>query len=102
MCRKITISLEPTTPVKNCELKAPKVFKIGAKTFCLSNYGKMLFQDAGEFCRDLNARLPLPRNKQESDDFVRILPDIGITKVSSFLSVILDISIGITAEGTVS
>ena len=32
----------------------------------------MKHPEAFEFCKKLNARLPLPRNKQEVDEFIKI------------------------------
>ena len=34
--------------------------------------GKHRHVNAIELCRNLNARLPLPRNKEEADEFVKI------------------------------
>merc|ERR1712019_208526 len=34
----------------------------------------MKHPEAFEFCKKLNARLPLPRNKQEADEFLKISP----------------------------
>ena len=36
--------------------------------------GKNTHSAAVEVCKNLNARLPLPRNKQEADEFLKISP----------------------------
>ena len=59
--------------VPKCTLTgAVKDFNVGEHSYCVVDHGKMRHPVAFEFCKKLNARLPLPRNKQEADEFLKI------------------------------
>ena len=46
-----------------------------ARSYCVVDHGYMKHSDAVEFCRKLNARLPLPRNQNEAEKFLKISQD---------------------------
>ena len=66
-------------PVKTCTLKNAKEVKIGGSKYCLANLGTSLFGKAKSACRALNARLPLPRNDQETKDLLAAFKVLNIT-----------------------
>ena len=45
---------------------------VNGRSYCVADHGRMKHPEAFEFCKKLNARLPLPRNKQEADEFIKI------------------------------
>ena len=45
---------------------------VNGRLYCVADHGRMKHPEAFEFCKKLNARLPLPRNKQEADEFIKI------------------------------
>ena len=49
-----------------------KNFTVGGHSYCVIDEGEMKHPQAVETCRKLNARLPLPRNRAEVDEFVKI------------------------------
>ena len=49
-----------------------KNINVGGRSYCVVDHGKKKHPVAFEFCKKLNARLPLPRNKQEADEFLKI------------------------------
>ena len=51
-----------------------KNFNVDGRSYCVVDHGKKKHSEAFEFCKKLNARLPLPRNKQEADEFLKISP----------------------------
>ena len=64
--------------VSNCTLTDDKYFgpvtniKINGHSYCVVNKGSDKHPQAFETCKKLNARLPLPRNKEEVDAFLKI------------------------------
>ena len=83
-------SLAPSLGVvKNCTLTPGKIWTIWGKwgstayvkninvdgrSYCAVDKGDYNHTAAFEICKKLNARLPLPRNKQEADEFLKISP----------------------------
>ena len=51
---------------------AVKHINVDGRSYCVVDHGKKKHPEAFEFCKKLNARLPLPRNKQEADEFLKI------------------------------
>ena len=47
---------------------------VDGRSYCVIDCGQKSHPDAFEFCKKLNARLPLPRNKQEANEFLKISP----------------------------
>ena len=61
--------------VTKCSLTgAVKNIKVDGRSYCVVDHGSKKHPEAVEFCRNLNARLPLPRNKGELDEFRKISP----------------------------
>ena len=53
---------------------AVKNINVDGRSYCVVDHGKKKHLDAFEFCKKLYARLPLPRNKQEADEFLKLSP----------------------------
>ena len=51
-----------------------KIIKVYERTYCVVDHGNKKHHEAVELCKKLNARLPLPRNKAELDEFRKISP----------------------------
>ena len=49
-----------------------KNINVDGRSYCVVDHGNKKHPDAVKFCKNLNARLPLPRNKKESDEFLKI------------------------------
>ena len=49
-----------------------KNINVDGRSYCVVDHGKKKHPEAFEFCKQLNARLPLPRNKKEADEFLKI------------------------------
>ena len=61
--------------VTKCTLTGTvKKINVDGRMYCISFHGNKKHSGAFELCKKLNARLPLPRNKQEADEFLRISP----------------------------
>ena len=45
---------------------------VDGRSYCVVDHGIKTHPEAFEFCKKLNARLPLPRTKQESEKFLDI------------------------------
>ena len=61
--------------VAKCTLTgAVKNITVDGRSYCVVDHGKKKHPKALKFCKKLNARLPLPRNKQEADEFLKISP----------------------------
>ena len=61
--------------VANCTLTGDvKNINIEGRSYCVVDHGNKKHPDAVEFCKKLNARLPLPRNKQEAEEFLNLNP----------------------------
>ena len=59
--------------VAKCTLAgAVKKIKVDGRSYCIVDHGNKKHPDAVKFCKNLNARLPLPRNKQEAVEFLKI------------------------------
>ena len=59
--------------VEKCTLTgAVKNFNVDGRSYCVVDHGNKKHPVAFEFCRKLNSRLPLPRNKAEQDEFRKI------------------------------
>ena len=53
---------------------AIKNINVDGRSYCVVDHGPKKHPDAFEFCKKLNARLPLPRNKQEAVEFLKLSP----------------------------
>ena len=53
---------------------AVKNINVDGRSYCVVDHGKKKHLDAFEFCKKLYARLPLPRNKQEADELLKLSP----------------------------
>ena len=51
-----------------------KNINVDGRSYCVVDHGDKKHPEAFAFCKNLNARLPLPRNKQEADEFLKISP----------------------------
>ena len=51
---------------------AVKNINVDGRSYCVVDHGNKKYPEAFEFCKKLNARLPLPRNKQEAAEFLKI------------------------------
>ena len=60
-----------------------KNFTVGGRSYCVVDEGGMKHPEAFETCRKLNARLPLPRNKAELDEFHKIGGKFSWTNVDA-------------------
>ena len=73
----VTFSALGTTlgVVTKCTLTG-KVTKINVdgRSYCVVDKGKNKHAEAVEICKKLNARLPLPRNQDEANEFLKISP----------------------------
>ena len=49
-----------------------KYFNVDGRSYCVVDHGIMRHSQAFDLCKSLNARLPLPRNRQEADEFIKI------------------------------
>ena len=59
--------------VTKCSLTGDvRNINVGGRSYCVVDHGNKKHPEAVKFCKDLNARLPLPRNKQEADEFIKI------------------------------
>ena len=59
--------------VKKCTLIGNvKRINVDSRSYCVLNIGKHTHPKAVVICKAINARLPLPRNKQELDEFRKI------------------------------
>ena len=47
---------------------------VDGRSYCVVDHGKRKHLEAVEWCKKLNARLPLPRTKAELDEFRKISP----------------------------
>ena len=56
---------------------AVKNIKVDGRSYCAVYHGSKKHTEAVEFCKNLNARLPLPRNKAELDSFVKFYKSYG-------------------------
>ena len=67
--------------VSKCTLIGAKRIDIYSGKYCVVNEGERSQSDAYSQCKELNARLPLPKNQAEMDAFINISPQntwIGI------------------------
>ena len=61
--------------VAKCTLSgAVNNINVDGRSYCVVDHGNKKHPDAFEFCKKLNARLPLPRNKQEAAEFLKLSP----------------------------
>ena len=59
--------------VAKCTLAgAVKNINVDGRSYCVVDHGNKKHPDAVKFCKIRNARLPLPRNKQEAVEFLKI------------------------------
>ena len=47
---------------------------VDGRSYCIVDKGNHKHSAAVDICKNLNARLPLPRNEKESDEFRKISP----------------------------
>ena len=45
---------------------------VDGRSYCVVDHGNKKHPDAIKICKNLNARLPLPRNKKEAEEFIKI------------------------------
>ena len=50
-----------------------KYASINGRAFCFIAKGRLKHNEAVKQCKSLNARLPLPRNKKEYDDYKKVM-----------------------------
>ena len=63
----VSLLLLEYTRSKKCTLPNAKTIKTSTKTFCAVDRGKTDDQfEAAELCKQINAKLPLPRNDEEN------------------------------------
>ena len=61
--------------VSKCTLTGTvKNINVDGRSYCVVDHGNKKHPDAVAHCKNLNARLPLPRNKAELDEFRKISP----------------------------
>ena len=61
--------------VAKCTLTGTvKNINVDGRSYCVVDHGLKKHPDAVKFCKNLNARLPLPRTKAELDEFRKISP----------------------------
>ena len=61
--------------VTSCTLHGKvKDINVDGRSYCVVDWGNMKHAQAIEFCKKLNARLPLPRSKKEADEFRKVIP----------------------------
>ena len=59
--------------VQQCTLTGSiKKIAYDGKTYCMVYHGRKSQDEAITFCKKLNAGLPLPKNKGEEDEFLKI------------------------------
>ena len=59
--------------VSKCSLNGTvKNINVNGRSYCVVDKGNHKHPEAIELCKKLNARLPLPRNEQESDELIKI------------------------------
>ena len=59
--------------VSSCTLTGDvKYFTVDGRSYCVIKKGKYTHPVALDLCKKLNARLPLPRNKKEASEFIKI------------------------------
>ena len=59
--------------VSKCSLNGTvKNINVNGRSYCVVDEGNHKHPEAIELCKKLNARLPLPRNEQESDELIKI------------------------------
>ena len=59
--------------VEKCTLTGPvKNINVKGRSYCVVDHGNKEHPTAFEFCKKRNARLPLPRNKKEAEEFIKI------------------------------
>ena len=51
-----------------------KNINVDGRSYCVVHHGRKKHPHAFELCKKLNARLPLPRNEQEADEFLKLSP----------------------------
>ena len=49
-----------------------KNINVEGRSYCVVDHGNKKHSEAFEFCKKLNARLPLPKNKEEAAEFRKI------------------------------
>ena len=76
-----------------CTLKNAINANIDGKLFCLAYVGQMKHREALKSCQDLNATLPLPRNRKEHFHFTESFKRLGIDKkIADFSTkIVLDV-----------
>ena len=73
--------------VPQCTLTGSvKIFSNDGNTYCMVNHGKKSQDAAIDFCKKLNAGLPLPKSKGETEEYLKITGSenvwIGLTDVT--------------------
>ena len=74
--------------------KDVNLFNLGIRSFLIRASGtnlKTLRKDASNSCHRINARLPLPRDDQETSDLQHIIRDLGMGEISPTNGIVLDI-----------
>ena len=61
--------------VTKCTLTGTvKNINVDGRSYCVVDLGNKKHSEAVELCKNLNAKLPLPRSKEEADQFLKISP----------------------------
>ena len=82
-----------TTP--GCTLPNAKTIQMPDKdktVLCYANMGKAPHRDAAKICEEHAARLPLPTSDKDNSNLIHLLKLIGITEVSYWNRIILDMT----------
>ena len=81
-------------PVRICTLPNSINGLLDGKTFCFALIGKAEMKDAEQICTDLNARLPLPKDPTENQDFIKVIDRLGLSDFIGIQdeSIILDLN----------
>ena len=81
-------------PVRICTLPKSINGLLDGKTFCFALIGKAEMKDAEQICTDLNARLPLPKDPTENQDFIKVIDRLGLSDFIGIQdeSIILDLN----------
>ena len=61
--------------VPKCTLKRAQRIKVAERTYCAVNIGDMSQLNGIAFCKELNAKLPLPKNERELKAFLKFSPN---------------------------
>ena len=84
--------------VPKCTLPNATYHYITGVEYCFTHLGTKAYKDGETSCRQLNAKLPLPKNNFENSYYQIVLEDFGIKQLSGGNGLILDMN-DLTEEG---